>query len=110
MTLTGSPNRKLSAEEMKDLERAGREADVKVVLLKLGVRRSQIMEIVKLYSLERIERQLRWLPYRKARKVSSLIVAAIKEDYEEPSAALEQTTTSNSSSDLENQLKEEAHD
>lgn len=99
MSSSESP-KQLSAAEIKELERAGREADVKVVLLKLGVRRSQIMEIVERYSLERIERQLRWLPYRKARKVSSLIVSAIKEDYEEPSAALEHATTSNSSSDL----------
>lgn len=97
--MSAEKKRRLSEKEVAELERSAREADVKVVLLKLGVRRSQILELVQHYSLERIERQLRWLPYRKARKPSALIVAAIKEDFEEPAAALEQTATSNSSSD-----------
>lgn len=88
----------LSPKELSDLERSGREAEVKVELLRLGVSRSQILEIVERYSLERIERQLRWLPYRRARKPSSLIVSAIREDFEVPSAALEQQPSNSSSS------------
>ncbi len=92
--------RGLTPEELADLEHSGREADVKVALLKLGVSRSQIMELVERCPLERIERQLKWLPLRKPRKPSSLIVSAIKEDYEEPAAALEQAAASSNSSDL----------
>jgi hypothetical protein len=88
----------LTPEQIAELERSGREAEVKVELLKLGVSRSQIMELVERYSLERIERQLQWLPLRRARKPSSLIVSAIKEDYELPSAALEQQPENSSSS------------
>jgi len=91
----------LSPKQLEELELSSREADAKVALLRLGVSRSQILELVDRYSLERIERQLAWLPLRHARKPSSLIVSAIKENYEEPAAALEQTATSNSSSDLE---------
>lgn len=89
----------LTPEQKAELERSAREADVKIELLKLGVGRSHILEIVEHYSLERIERQLKWLPYRRARKPSSLIVSAIKEDYDAPAATLEQTTTSSNSSD-----------
>lgn len=89
----------LSPELKAELERSAREADVKVALLKLGVGRAQILELVEKYPLELIEQQLIWLPLRHARKPSSLIVASIKGDYEEPAAALEQTAASSSSSD-----------
>lgn len=91
----------LTVRQRFELKQSEREADIKVALIKLGVRRSRIMEIVEHYDLTRIERQLRWLPYRRARKPSSLIVSAIKEDYEEPAAALEPQPSNNSSSDLE---------
>lgn len=91
--------RGLSPEEHEALERSSREAEAKVALLKLGVSRSQIMELVERYSLERIEKQLQWLPLRRPRKPSSLIVSAIKENYEAPAAALEQAAENSSSSD-----------
>ena len=111
MTSTnGMPRRGLAPEEMADLERSGREADAKVALLRLGVSRSRILELVEKYPLERIEQQLAWLPLRHARKPSSLIVASIKEDYESPAAALEQTAADSSSSDLENEPSSEVND
>src|SRR5579862_2065901 len=76
-----------------ELERSARELEVKLALLRLGVGRAQIIDLVEKYHLERIERQLAWLPLRGPRKPSSLIVSAIKEDYEEPAAALEPTAT-----------------
>ena len=91
MAQTEQTPKGLTPEQKAQLERAGREADVKVELLKLGVSRTIILDLVEKYSLERIEQQLAWLPLRRARKPSSLIVSAIKEGYEEPAAALEQT-------------------
>jgi hypothetical protein len=92
------PNPGLTPELKAQLDRAGREADVKIELLKLGVSRTIILDLVEKFSLESIEQQLAWLPLRRARKPSSLIVSAIKEGYEEPAAALEQTTASSNSS------------
>lgn len=91
------PNLGLSPELKAQLELSARESDVKMALLRLGVRRSQILELVENYALELIEQQLEWLPYRRARKPSSLIVAAIKENYDEPATL--PATTSNSNND-----------
>ncbi|MHB8636071.1 MAG: hypothetical protein ACYC96_06330 [Fimbriimonadaceae bacterium] len=90
--------RGLTAEQLAEIERSGREADVKVALLKLGVGRAQILELVAQYPLEVIEQQLAWLPLRKPRKPSSLIVSAIRESYEAPAAAFEPTAADSSSS------------
>ncbi len=99
----------LSPAQVAALARSEREAEAKAELFRLGVSRSQILELMKRYNLERVEKQLEWLPYRHARKPSSLIVAAIKEDYEEPAAALEQTAAGSSSSVIEPPRKE-AHE
>jgi len=52
-------------------------------LMQLGVSRSQITQLL-LHDLDQVERQLDWLPYRRARKRSSLIVSAIEQDFEAP--------------------------
>jgi len=105
-----NPGGGLSPEQMIELDRSAREADVKVALLKLGVGRAQILELVETYPLERIEQQLAWLPLRRARKPSSLIVASIKQNYELPAAALEQTAADSSSSDYRGEHSSERHE
>lgn len=52
-------------------------------LLQLGVSGSQVTKLL-MIDLDVVERQLRWLPYRSARKKASLIVSAIELDYEAP--------------------------
>lgn len=52
-------------------------------LMQFGVSERQILRLLT-FDLDRIERQLNWLPYRQARKRASLIVSAIEEDYEAP--------------------------
>ena len=58
-----------------------------MALMALGVSRPQTQALIAQYDLERIERQLRFLPHRSARKPSALIVAAIEEDYEPPTSS-----------------------
>lgn len=53
-------------------------------LLELGVVSSQVTRLLASYSLDQIEQQLRWLPFRKARNKASFIVTAIDNDYERP--------------------------
>lgn len=52
-------------------------------LLQIGVSGHQVRRLL-LHDLDKVERQLDWLPYRSARKKASLIVAAIEQDYEAP--------------------------
>jgi len=53
-------------------------------LLAVGVAGLQVEQLLANFDLDLIERQLRWLPARKARKRASIIVASIQNDYEEP--------------------------
>jgi len=53
-------------------------------LTNLGVTKDQAEFLVGSYDLERIERQLQWLPYRNAKSRAGFLVAAIEHDYEEP--------------------------
>jgi|SRR5579871_4561243 len=101
---------RITPEQERQLERSARESEVKIALLKLGVSRVQILELVDKYDLELIEQQLIWLPLRRPRKPSSLIVSAIKENYEEPAAALEQTAASSNSSVNKGPAPKEAGD
>ena len=59
-------------------------AQVRRRLLSLGVSKEQVSLLMDSFDLERIQRQLDWLPYRNARIPSHFIVAAIQGDYEEP--------------------------
>lgn len=52
-------------------------------LMQLGVSNHQVRKLLT-HDLDKVERQLDWLPYRRARKRASLIVAAIEHDYEAP--------------------------
>lgn len=60
-----------------------------VALRKMGVSERVCGDLVFAFPLDHIEQQIEWLPFRRAKRKSSLIVAAIKGDYERP-AALEE--------------------
>lgn len=49
-----------------------------------GVAPDQVEYLLTTFDLERIEKQLKWLPFRHARNPSAYLVAAIVGDYEEP--------------------------
>ncbi|BDI34143.1 hypothetical protein CCAX7_61940 [Capsulimonas corticalis] len=55
-------------------------------LFSVGIGGDQAEAILDEFPAGRIRRQLDWLPYRKARERSRLLIAAIAEDYEEPPA------------------------
>lgn len=71
--------------EPVESKKAARERMTKVAmeLMVIGVSQSRIVPLLS-FGLDRVERQLKWLPYRKARKPASLIVKAIEEDYDAP--------------------------
>jgi hypothetical protein len=48
----------------------------------IGLRKAQ--NLVDLYPAEVIERQLKWLPSRAARRPASLLIAAIENNYDPP--------------------------
>ncbi len=53
-------------------------------LLQLGVSRLGVTELLTHYPEEQIERQLLYLPFRKAKRPGALIVEAIRHDYTPP--------------------------
>ena len=55
-----------------------------VELRQLGVSETVTRYLLLNYPLESIDRQLLYLPYRNAKRRSSLIVASIKDDYGAP--------------------------
>ena len=65
-------------------------------LMKLGVSEHEASSLLERYSTNRIEQQLSWLPYRTARKPSALIVAAIRRNFDPPSALFPATDRDNS--------------
>lgn len=53
-------------------------------LVHIGVGLRKARSLVNEYPQERIERQLRWLPLRAARRPASLLISAIENDYDPP--------------------------
>lgn len=52
-------------------------------LLRLGVSNARVNELLS-YDIGVIERQLEWLPYRKAKRPEALIIDAIRNNYSPP--------------------------
>jgi hypothetical protein len=53
-------------------------------LMRLGVSRAGVVDLLSHHPLEIIERQLRFLPLRDAKRPEALIVDAIRNDYSAP--------------------------
>lgn len=53
-------------------------------LLSLGVSNSGVQELLTGYPYERIERQLDYLPYRRAKRPEALVMDAVRQDYSPP--------------------------
>jgi hypothetical protein len=60
-----------------------RRVDVALDLLKLGVSNTRVTELLT-FDLDVIERQLSYLPYRKAKRPEAFIIEAIRNDYSPP--------------------------
>jgi hypothetical protein len=66
--------------------------EVKQVLKTMGVTKEQAQHLFARYPLERIQRQMEWLPYRHAKNPLGYLLAAIEGDYERPLALRQQTS------------------
>lgn len=53
-------------------------------LMKIGVSHSGIQELLVGYPYDLIERQLRFLPFRKAKRPEALIIEAVRRNYSPP--------------------------
>lgn len=53
-------------------------------MMRLGVSRLGIVDLLAHYPIETIERQLKYLPLRKAKRPEALLIDAIKNDYSAP--------------------------
>lgn len=53
-------------------------------LLKLGVSNSGIQELLVNYPYDQIERQIRFLPFRKAKRPEAFIIEAVRRNYSPP--------------------------
>ena len=51
----------------------------------IGVRKAE--NLVSHFPKEQIQKQLRWLPFRAARRPASLLISAIEHDYDSPAYA-----------------------
>lgn len=58
--------------------------DLALDLLKLGVSSAAVQDLLAHYSYDLIERQLTYLPYRKAKRPEALIIEAIRHNYSAP--------------------------
>ena len=61
-----------------------RAVQIAVRLLKLGVSNSGVQELLVNYPYDLIERQLDFLPHRKAKRPEALIMEAIRRNYSPP--------------------------
>ena len=50
-------------------------------LLKLGISRDGVLDLLVGYPLDEVENQLDWLPYRKAKRPGAFVIEAIRHKY-----------------------------
>ena len=74
-----APTQSNKPEEQKE-----RMVRLAMALLKLGVSVRMTRKLLYEYDLDVIERQLKWLPRRRAVRKAAYIVVAIQEDYLDP--------------------------
>lgn len=61
-----------------------RATQIAVSLMRLGVSKAGIAELFKNHSYEDIEKQLMYLPYRKAKRPEAFIMEAVRHNYSAP--------------------------
>jgi len=53
-------------------------------LFKLGVSHTGVQELLSLHELDEVERQIAYLPYRKAKRPEAFIIEAVRQRYSPP--------------------------
>jgi len=61
-----------------------RKTEIAIQLYRLGVSRDGVIDLLSQYTEEEIQRQLDYLPYRKAKRKEAFIVEAIRKGYSPP--------------------------
>lgn len=61
-----------------------RKTEIAIQLYRLGVSRDGVIDLLSQYTEEEIQRQLDYLPYRRAKRKEAFIVEAIRKDYSPP--------------------------
>ena len=61
-----------------------RNVNIAMQLMKLGVSNAGITELMTYHEPDEIERQLKFLPYRKAKRPEALIIDAVRHNYSPP--------------------------
>lgn len=90
---------------------AGPAGDARRGMAAAGLSQEQIDYLMDAFPLERIERQISWLPHRHARNPAKLLVAAIQHDYEPPAfVRLQWDIASEDSADSKNNDTDERAD
>lgn len=77
--------RRLTPDEAPLTEKE--ELILELVHIGIGLRKAR--SLVEEHSAERIEKQLKWLPLRRARRPAPLLITAIENDYDPPVYAQE---------------------
>ncbi|MCC7102424.1 MAG: hypothetical protein IT206_05015 [Fimbriimonadaceae bacterium] len=75
-----------------------RATQIAVSLMRLGVSKAGIAELFKNHSYEDIELQLRYLPYRKAKRPEAFIMEAVRHNYSAPKELFHAKTETDPSS------------
>ena len=55
-----------------------------VELFKIGVSKSGVEELLSLHELDEVERQIAYLPYRKAKRPEAFVIEAVRRQYSPP--------------------------
>lgn len=61
-----------------------RAIELAIALMRVGVSRAGVTELLSSYEFDVIERQLQYLPFRKAKRPEAFIIEAIRHDYSPP--------------------------
>lgn len=69
------------------MSRIDRKTEAAVRLMELGVSESGVVDLLSKHAVDEIERQLDWMPYRKAKRPAAFIIDAVRRGYSAPKEA-----------------------
>ncbi len=64
-----------------------RNVAVAAKLLQLGISHSGVVELLQYYPIDQIELQLKWLPFRNAKRPGAFLINAVRNHYSLPKEA-----------------------
>ena len=86
LTIPEQIARKPVPEVSQEESRRDRMVRLAVALQRIGVSERETFKLLTDFPLDSVEAQITWLPLRNPKKPASLIVTAIREDFEAPAA------------------------